>query len=118
MGHARIVTEGGADGDGGARREAGAVSACRLTVDLLCARVGGGSRDGLADVVAGGAVMVLPALWAPGPGMAGFRCAGRLADLRAEVAKPSPHPGGGQPLGRQGLLPWPAQVDCQVAGQA
>src|SRR3954471_9644895 len=73
---------------GRAPRHAGGVtfaSACCSTPAL----VGGGSRAGLADVVAGGALPVLASRWAPGSWMAGFRCAGGLGDLRPEVAKPA-----------------------------
>lgn len=89
-----------------------------LTPDL----VGAGAADvhvgGLADVVAGGAVPVLEPWWASRAGPAGFGCTGRLVDLPAQVAKPSPDPGGGQPLDRQRLLPGTTQVGGEMTGQA
>src|SRR4051812_1450641 len=62
------------------------VSACRLTLGLLTAGACG-FGDGLADVVAGSAVAVGDPGRASGPGMGGFRCAGRSGGLRAQVAK-------------------------------
>ena len=53
-----------------------------------------------------------------GTGSGGFRCTGRKADLRSEVAKPAADPGRGQPVGRAWAFPGSAQVIGQAAGQA
>src|SRR3954453_6512470 len=58
------------------------ISACRLTFGLLTAGACG-FGDGLADVVAGSAVAVVDPGRASGPGMGGFRCAGRSGGLHA-----------------------------------
>src|SRR4051794_3551804 len=79
---------------------ASSLSACCLTPELLLLGLGGISGDGFADVVAGSAVPVLQPGWASGPGMGGFRCAGRTGGLRAQVAKSAADPGRGQPLDR------------------
>src|SRR3954447_15294885 len=62
--------------------ERGPFSACRLTFGLLTAGACG-FGDGLADVVAGSAVAVVDPGRASGPGMGGFRCAGRRGGLHA-----------------------------------
>src|SRR5512147_245053 len=62
--------------------------------------------------------MVSAAGWATGARPGGIRCAGREGDLRSEVAKPSTHPGGGQPSGWAGPFPAAAQVVGEVASQA
>ncbi len=90
---------------------------CYLTCLLAGGFLGLVSFDGLAHVVAGGRVAVLRAGRASGAGFAGFRRAGQIGQCLADVAEPSPDPGGGQAAGRAGPLPGQPQVFGESAGQ-
>jgi hypothetical protein len=95
------------------------LSACRLTCLSL---VGAGRRAGcdrLADVVAGGAVLVAGAGWAARAGVGGFRCGCGQGDLRAEVAKPRRmRAGSAGGVGSRGRAARRSCADClnQTAG--
>ena len=91
--------------------------ACCLTRLLAVSSDAGGAFGGLADVVAGGSLAVGGAGRPAGTGSGGFRCTGRKADLRSEVAKPAADPGRGQPVGWAWAFPGSAQVIDPPAGQ-
>ena len=74
--------------------------------------------DSYALVFAGLLLTAQAAVWAARSGPAGFRCAGGLGGVRAEVPKPAADPGGSQPAGWGRFLPGATQIGGQRSGEA